>query len=262
MPIARAEVVLKQSLKTAEYFSSNITYVQDFGNKLSSGMDVVDKAIATIPFRRKLARFYVAIKKTQQALDQYSKIQHSQHNYFNTPNTQEGETLLEVAKYLHSIGSIKKSREVFIQACLFFNAGHGLPFRLLDFSKNLFGENEMCFCGSNKRYSECHHILSSIKSFAADKEIPLKITGLPLGSRVSLFLLKTHKNHPLVYAEEYFQGYELSYTEKPMNIFDYKIITNKEIPMMIQILHHESLPVQIECVLREKGLSINLTKGT
>ena len=262
MDVPRAEDVLIQSINTIEYFDSNITFISDFKDALKGGMTVVDKRISSVPFKKKLARFYVLTKQPQKALDIYSEIQIQQHKYYGHPNIKEGEITFEISKYLFSLNNLKTAKEIFIEAFINFQTNNNLPFRLLEFSQKLFNETDKCFCGSQKAYSLCHLALTNLNTYSTDKSVPIIITGLPKECRVALYFLKTHKTHESITNEEYIKGYELKFTKKCTGIFDYKIKTNKDIPMILHIVHYGSLPILSEFVLREAGISMNIENAT
>ena len=258
MNVTRAKDALTQSIKTIEYFNSNITFISDLQDKLFGGMNVVDKQISSIPFKIKLARFYKHTNNHIEALQVYSEIQLSYRKYYKKPNINEAEVLFEVSKYLMTLKNIARAKDAYINSYLCFFHSGSLPFRLLDFSKQLFNENEKCFCGSQKTYGQCHLLLTTLNNYSTKINIPIKITGLPKDSRVALYFLKTHKIHESVTKEEYMKGYEYVFSEKCNDIFDFKIKANKDMPMILYILHYGSLPIIKEFVLRQGGVSMNI----
>jgi hypothetical protein len=254
--ITREETILKQSIKTIEYFSSNITFFNNFNDHFYGGMNIVDKSIAIIPFRRKLARFYAATQQTQKALDEYSLINCLQHLYFNKPNLEEGETFLEISKYFFSIGDIERSKELLREAYVCLDSVLGPPYRLLYFSRLLFKNDEKCFCGSGEYYKSCHMELSTISTWNTDKILPIKITGLREDTVIRLFTLETHKDNPMAYREEYLDGYKLVLSQKTNDVFDFKITAGREQPMIVKISNYGYITISIEGILRENGLNI------
>jgi hypothetical protein len=257
--IKRAETILKQSIKTIEYFSSNVTFFNNLNDHFYGGMNIVDKSIAIIPFRRKLARFYAETQQTQKALDEYSSINCLQHLHFKKPNLEEGETFLEISKYFFSIGDIERSKKLFREAYVCLDSVLGPPYRLLDFSKNLFKNDEKCFCGSGVYYRSCHMGPSTLSTWNTDKVLPIKITGLREDTAIRLFTLETHKSNPKAYHEEYLDGYKLVFSKKINDVFDFEFKAGREQPMIIQISNYGYITILIEGILRENGLNTEVS---
>jgi hypothetical protein len=147
------ERLLLQQIKTQNYFTSNITLDRDFNELFFSGMEVVKEEISLIPFIQQLARFYAKTNQIPKALKQYEEILKAQYNFFQKPNKEQGETFFELARLFMHLRDLRNAKESFQQAVIcFLESGFPLPFRFLDFSKNLYQDNDICYCNSGKTF--------------------------------------------------------------------------------------------------------------
>lgn len=207
-----AELLLKQQLNTQKYFlAENTTFWECISDPLGKGMEVRNSELALIPFIQKLARYYVAINEIEKSLKQYEKILEIQHAFYGKPNLEQGETFFELSKLLFGVGNTDDAKEIYKEAVIcFLSNNHTLPFRLLDFSKALFKENEPCFCRSNIRYSHCHMRQSELSIFIPPIETKISLEGLATGSKISLFFLKDHN---LSHFDDYKKNYDLVFQD-------------------------------------------------
>ena len=252
-----AERLLINSIKSIEFFQKNITEVSDFNkmNPYMIGMEVHEKSIASFNFWLKLARYYARVNEQEKAILTFQKT----INLFDSDDVRTSLKLaninFEFSKYLIHIGKKSLSKNYFKSAVdLFYKNSFDLPYRVHDFGKKIASGSE-CFCGSNKKYSECHYDLTKIKNYKT-KTRKIEFKNIKEESRISLFILKEHSNKWDITIEDYVNFYEMLSSEVKSGTHTVNFKSDRDIAMLLRIDSYGLMPKITEFILRENDIYI------
>lgn len=257
------ERLLKQSIETIKYFDTNITIHYDYSDfgPFSKGIESIEKKLSTLFLEKKLARLYAVNGKVEKAWEKYQEIHKAYHEFYNAPNVEEGELLLEIAKFLMNIGNNIASKECFTESIICFTQNGNFPYRLFEFGNNLFKDNELCYCNSGNFYQNCHKSMSILKKEKFPSERKIEIFNLPKGRefKITIYILKEHKTHWSINIDEYSKGYQMIYCEQHKDLFLLKININSDIPVIIRLDSYGFLPIIREFILTKEGVSLDFS---
>jgi hypothetical protein len=161
----------------------------------------------------------------------------------------------EFSKFLLHIGKKSLSKNYFKSAVdLFYKISFDLPYRVHDFGKKIASGSE-CFCGSNKKYSECHYDLTKIKNYKT-KTRKIVFKNIKEESRISLFILKEHSNKWDITIEDYVNFYEMLSSEVVSGTHTVNFKSDRDIAMLLRIDSYGLMPKITEFILRENDIYI------
>jgi hypothetical protein len=258
MKFERAECVLIQAISTISYFNYNISINRDLSspNPFIKGIDIISTELRLIYFKLRLARFYALIQSTDKAFYTYQEIHKTLHEYYNKPNIEEAELLFEISKFVNTTNNRDITKKYFIESFIcFINQGQE-PYRLLMFGDKIFYDDEICYCGSNKNYNNCHKKLVTLKKDVTLKKIVIDLKK-DIEYKITIYLLKEHKEHWSVTRDEYAEGYKIIYQQIHKNNFELNINV-VEVPIIIRLDSYGFIPLIMEFVLREKGFNLKI----
>jgi hypothetical protein len=254
------ERLLLQSISAIKYFNTNITINQDLSDfkPFARGIERLDSKLSAVFFEKKLARFYAIKGKVEKAIKKYQEIHKTYHEFYNKPNVEEGELLLEISKYLKNVGDNNHAKDYFIESFICFTHTGNFPYRLFDFGNNLFRDNDLCYCGSGNYYLNCHKYFSILKKESVPNERNIQIIELPNDKefKITIYFLKEHKTHWSINIDEYSKGFQHIYSGQHKNSFSLNINSDLDIPAIIRLDCYGLLPIIKEFILTKDGYKI------
>jgi tetratricopeptide (TPR) repeat protein len=256
----KSERRLKQSIETIKYFATSITIHSDYSDfgPFSRGIEHIQKKLASLFLEKKLARLYVENGKIEKAWEKYQEIHKVYNEFYNQPNIEEGELLLEIAKFLKSIGNNDASKECFTESVICFTQTGNIPFRLFDFGNNLFKDDELCYCASGNLYKHCHKSMSILKKDSFPSERTIEVLNMPEDKefKITIYFLKEHKIHWSINIDEYAKGFKQIYCGQHKNSFLLNISVDVDIPAIIRLDCYGLLPIIREFILSKDGFKL------
>jgi tetratricopeptide (TPR) repeat protein len=254
------ERLLKNTIDTISYFNTHITINHDLSDfkPYAKGIERVDLKLAAVFFEKKLARYYAKNEKFDEAIRLYKQIRDKYNFFYQLPNIDEGEILLEISKLLHHIGDFKNAKYCFEQSFICFTNTGNIAFRLLDFGNYLYKNDDLCYCGSGNIYQNCHKQQSILNKDILPSERKIELLNLPSDKefKITIYFLKEHKTHWSEVIEEYMTGFEQIYCEKHQNSFLLNINIDVDVPAIIRLDCYELMPIIKEFILTKEGYKL------
>jgi tetratricopeptide (TPR) repeat protein len=216
--------LLEQQIETLEFFYTEETYFSPSMKKAWSkpihGYTLICKQESClIFFIERLAAYLFSLGRHEESLEKYKQLEAICTNcLIYNPDTILGEAKFAISKVLEAqdrkIEAIRYYKE---SVNFYLKKSGGIPYRILEFSKNLFSIHHPCFCDSGRNYGQCHSRKASLAEYEKFFDAEINLSGIEDDAKIKIFVnseesysYSTKKTHTY---EEYLNEYNLIFLD-------------------------------------------------